>query len=310
MKNTQTKRLIFGIATLVVTCGLTVSYRLGRAHADGIAAVTPMYYSGTLQDAAGNAITGTHNLQLNFWNDAASTSSTNLLCTTMAAGTMITNGRFRVPIDSTCTPVVHSTPDLWLDVQVDGASLGRSKIGAVPFAVEAGRAADLTPAASQALVPPGTVVAFGGTAIPTGWLLCDGSALSRATYATLFATVGTLHGSGDGTTTFNLPDYRGRFLRGTDLATGRDPDRAGRTAAHPGGSTGDAVGSVEDWDSLSHVHGIPGAAVGLASGPIVYSLPATGASFINTAVNGGGHAGGSGSESRPTNASVNFIMKY
>lgn len=62
--------------------------------------------------------------------------------------------------------------------------------------------------------PPGSMNAFAGTAAPAGWLICDGSAVSRTTYAGLFSIIGTIHGSGDGTTTFNLPDARGSFLRG------------------------------------------------------------------------------------------------
>lgn len=61
-------------------------------------------------------------------------------------------------------------------------------------------------------VPAGVVWEFDGPTanIPAGWLVCDGSAVSRTTYARLFAAIGTLHGAGDGSTTFNLPDRRGR----------------------------------------------------------------------------------------------------
>lgn len=54
--------------------------------------------------------------------------------------------------------------------------------------------------------PIGAIAAFGGSIAPTGWLICDGSAISRTTYAALFAVIGTKYGSGDGSTTFNLPD--------------------------------------------------------------------------------------------------------
>lgn len=60
----------------------------------------------------------------------------------------------------------------------------------------------------------GTIVAYGGAAAPTGWLLCDGSAVSRTTYAALFTAIGTTFGVGDGSTTFNLPDLRDRFPLG------------------------------------------------------------------------------------------------
>lgn len=64
--------------------------------------------------------------------------------------------------------------------------------------------------------PTGSVQAFAGptTAIPVGWLLCDGSAISRIDYAALYGVISTFWGVGDGTTTFNLPSLSGRFLVG------------------------------------------------------------------------------------------------
>ena len=62
------------------------------------------------------------------------------------------------------------------------------------------------------IIPAGLVVAFAANAPPTGWLLCDGSAVSRTTYSNLFSTIGTTWGQGDGVMTFNLPDLRGRTL--------------------------------------------------------------------------------------------------
>jgi len=67
-----------------------------------------------------------------------------------------------------------------------------------------------TASGATAALPPGTLTAFGGSTAPTGWLVCDGSAISRTTYSLLFAVVGTAYGAGDGSTTFNLPDLRGR----------------------------------------------------------------------------------------------------
>lgn len=62
----------------------------------------------------------------------------------------------------------------------------------------------------------GTVLPFAGSAAPSGWLLCYGQAVSRATYANLFAAIGTAFGVGDGSTTFNVPDLRGRVPAGLD----------------------------------------------------------------------------------------------
>ena len=72
----------------------------------------------------------------------------------------------------------------------------------------------------------GSVAFFPTSNAPPGWLKADGSAVSRTTYADLFAIIGTEHGAGDGSTTFNLPDLRGEFIRGWDDGKGVD---AGRT---------------------------------------------------------------------------------
>ena len=63
------------------------------------------------------------------------------------------------------------------------------------------------------VVPAGALMYYATTNIPSGWLFCDGSAVTRATYASLYSAIGTTYGSGDGSTTFNLPDLRGQFIR-------------------------------------------------------------------------------------------------
>ena len=69
---------------------------------------------------------------------------------------------------------------------------------------------------SQTAVSSGTIIAFAGQNIPIGYLLCNGSQVSRTTYANLFSAIGTLYGSGDGSSTFTLPDLRDRFLEGAN----------------------------------------------------------------------------------------------
>lgn len=68
--------------------------------------------------------------------------------------------------------------------------------------------------AIQKPLPAGTIVPFAGNVVPEGFLICNGAAVSRTTYASLFAAIGTLYGAGDGSTTFNLPDARDRVLQG------------------------------------------------------------------------------------------------
>lgn len=67
--------------------------------------------------------------------------------------------------------------------------------------------------------PAGVIFPFSGSTAPDGFFICDGRAISRTVYATLFATIGTTYGAGNGIDTFNIPDYRGQFLRGQILSS-------------------------------------------------------------------------------------------
>lgn len=82
--------------------------------------------------------------------------------------------------------------------------------------------------ASALLVPPGSVSAYAGISVPGGWLHCDGSAIDRTIYADLFAAIGTTFGSGDGETTFNIPNLRGRNIIGLN-SSDADFDALGET---------------------------------------------------------------------------------
>lgn len=74
-------------------------------------------------------------------------------------------------------------------------------------------------------VPIASIHAFATQTVPDGYLICNGSAVSRTEFADLFAALGTVWGEGDGSTTFNIPDLRGEFLRGFDAGRGVDVDR-------------------------------------------------------------------------------------
>ena len=86
----------------------------------------------------------------------------------------------------------------------------------------------------------GMVSAFARSSAPSGFLKCNGAAISRTSYAALFAVIGTTFGAGDGSTTFNVPDLRGEFVRGWDDARGIDSGRA--------------LGSSQSSQNLSHTH--------------------------------------------------------
>jgi microcystin-dependent protein len=126
----------------------------------------------------------------------------------------------------------------------DAKSLGDDHIRLIKQVIQAtfpAIAGAVTPshtAINQGLVPAGTVIHVCMTSAPTGYLKANGAAVSRATYATLFAAIGTTFGVGDGATTFNLPDLRGEFVRGYDDSRGVDAARvfgsaqAGSVEAH------------------------------------------------------------------------------
>ena len=101
--------------------------------------------------------------------------------------------------------------------------------------------------------PIGTIISFYTNNVPSGYLECNGAAVSRTTYADLFSIIGASYGAGNGTTTFNLPDYRGQFLRGYNHGSGVDPDVASRTNRGDG-TTGDAVGTKQNNQILVHHH--------------------------------------------------------
>jgi len=201
----------------------------------------------------------------------------------------------------------------------------RQQILSAPFTLEAAHAAtaDLATHAVHG-VPPGTILPFGGVADldqPTGYIPCDGREVSRETYADLFEAVGTAWGPGDGVTTFNVPDLRGRFLRGQDEDIGRDPDVAQRAASYPGGNAGDAVGSVQSDEFKSHVHDGTGTHVHHWRG---WRACESGSRNVrdrwyneadpeeDVTMDDGAHNHGpkGGNETRPVNAYVKFIIKY
>lgn len=160
----------------------------------------------------------------------------------------------------------------------------------------------LTPA------PTGSVIMYGGATAPTGWLLLDGSAVSRATYADLYTVLGDTYGAGDGSTTFNLPDARGVFVRGAGSQT-----ISGTTYTGTRGTT--------ERDQLQgHTHNIR------INGAPVYQGSTSGSGANNQDNNGGGNNGqlwynegpsddstnGTprvGAETRPANIVLSYIIK-
>jgi microcystin-dependent protein len=138
---------------------------------------------------------------------------------------------------------------------------------------------------SQA-VPSGTVIWYAANTAPTGYLKANGALVSRSTYASLFAAIGTTFGAGDGSTTFGLPDLRGEFIRGWDDGRGVDSGRAF------GSSQGQAI--------QAHTHTYGGIqSQGLEGGNTI--IAATGAAATT------GSTGGA--ETRPRNVALLACIK-
>jgi hypothetical protein len=159
--------------------------------------------------------------------------------------------------------------------------------------------------------PSGAIIAFGGVAAPSGWLLCNGSALSRTTYASLFAAIGTAYGAGNGSTTFNIPDFRGVFLRGVDGTAGNDPDKVTRTASGTGGNSGNNPGSNQSDNFKEHNHNPSNGGNFMydnaSTAPVSTNYNSTGSGILKkstSTLNAGGN------ETRPINIYVNYIIKY
>ena len=293
-------------------------------------------YQGRLTDQTGGPMPpGAYILQFRLWSDPIATASTNLLWGQQQNVTVRSNGAFNVILGAATASSIPGAslavtnilsafagPSCYLGVTVaqgpGGVStqpteiLPRQQLLTVPYAVQAQQAqlaASLPANLAYALCPAGCILAFGGTNVPPGWLLCDGSAVSRSAYSNLLSAIGTAWGSGDGSTTFGLPDLRGMFLRGvTGSRTDpyADPDAASRTNATAGGNSGNLVGSVQMDTFQSHNHTTTLRIEAAGGGPYPNFLRDGGSvGSINYPSTSTG-----GAETRPKNVYVNYIIKY
>ena len=106
------------------------------------------------------------------------------------------------------------------------------------------------------IAPAGSVMIWAGTTVPTGYLLCDGSAVSRTTYSDLFSAIGTTYGVGDGSSTFNLPNFNGRYLKGFGANTDAVGTYGDQTLPNITGSTrGNINQSGLNWTSDGALYG-------------------------------------------------------
>ena len=173
-------------------------------------------------------------------------------------------------------------------------------------------------------VPVGTIMAYGGdlndgkvkdNLISQGWLPCDGAPYSsddKSGYTDLYRVIGTAFGGDKDKGTFNVPNLRGRFVRGTDSGTGMDPDAKSRAAGAPGGNTGDNVGSIQEDAFQGHYHftnagfGNDGTRAGIGRHITAVGAAASVGAAINDNVHGEPKLS---KETRPKNVNVHWIIK-
>jgi microcystin-dependent protein len=198
----------------------------------------------------------------------------------------------KTTLDTLAISNIAGLPDaLATKAELGGSATQEYKVAAGVADDDAINKGQLDAALSNSTIT-GSIIAYPSQIVPSGYLECNGSLLSRTTYASLFAIIGTTYGVGDGTTTFNIPDLRGIFIRGLDNGRGLD--------------TGRTIGSYQADEFKSHAHTIaPMWANGMArnddsSGIYTWSRNT---SSLNTNSSGG-------VETRPKNTAMMYCIKY
>lgn len=179
-------------------------------------------YQGQLLDAVGDPVTGAVGVAVSLY-DAETAGR--MIYTQHVGQVALADGLFSFEWGGAGLDSALTNAEVWMEVRVNEDALEpRRRLQSVPYALRASRAETLEDAAGGAgltvtelvhmAMPSGAVLPYAGSAAPAGFFLCDGAAVSRTAYAALFAAIGTTYGAGDGSTTFNLPDLRGRVPAG------------------------------------------------------------------------------------------------
>lgn len=292
-------RVITFLMKAKVVCFFALLFHVSFGFSQG----TAFTYQGRLNATNGPA-NGIFDLQF-ILRDAPS--GGNGIGTNQVAPVSVSNGLFTVTLNFGAAGFDGSARWLQIGVRTNGSGAAYAvltptqPITPAPYAIHA----------AGATIPAGSVMAYMGTNAPSGWLLCDGAEVSRTTYVRLFNVIGVANGSGNGSTTFNLPDLRGTFLRGLDGVANIDPDKAARTAAKAGGNVGNALGSLQadQFKSHNHVNGtfnrVLQVSINTATTAKDNDVSATEPDVVNSAP----LSAAGGNETRPRNIYVNYIIK-
>ena len=183
--------------------------------------------------------------------------------------------------------------------------------GTIPVVTVNGKGL-ITAVSTQQTSITGEIRNFAMATCPTGWHATDGSAVSRTTYANLFTAIGTTYGAGDGSTTFNLPDGRGYFVRTWDNGAGRDSGRA--LGSTQGGNVATTAGTITSGTGTFSGTTTPSVAqsgvTGLGSGATAAVTFSTAAVSGTISVTSGVVSVGSGSDTRPINIAYQACIAF
>ena len=176
---------------------------------------------------------------------------------------------------------------------------------------------NLSFAALPQAVPTGSVHMMATTTVPSGYLKCNGAAVSRTTYADLFAIIGTAHGAGDGSSTFELPDLRGEFVRGWDDSRGVDSGRNfGSAQSDQNKQHNHSASATSSVSDPGHFHDVPysnsdsGDGVIEESGTGFSGVEPTNSATTGISVSTSVSIGNSGgNEARPRNIAMMYVIK-
>jgi hypothetical protein len=239
------------VVCLLVVCVLLVAaFQVGKVWAGGVPATSALTYSGTLQDSSGAALTGQHNVEVKLW---AALSGGTPLCDSGAQTLMLTAGRFNIALPDTCTAAIDANRDTWSEVYVEGASLGRAKLGAVPYAIEAAHATSADNVVTGAPLDTRLTTLMPKKSIITAYL----SAMEVSTNFdnTGLANMGSAYAGwaicngGNGT-----PDLSGRFIRINATGSGATGGTDSSAHVHPIDHDHEPFMSATE---AGHTHGTP-----------------------------------------------------
>jgi len=264
--------------------------------------------AGTAAECTGNAVTAT----------LATTATTAAACSgNSATATKLATARtISLTGDVTGSGSFDGSGDLSIATTgVEAAKLTTARTIALTGAVTGSGTFDgsgdlsITTSAGTTSLPTGAIVQYGGSSAPTGYFLCNGSAVSRTTYASLYAVIGTTYGTGDGSTTFNLPNLKDKFVLGKGSTYA--------TLAATGGETTHTL-TTSEMPTHLHYNGLAdNEEVGFVYGGTTTGIPGSATSSITTEATSRTYQGLSSStggssahNNMPPYIVLNYCIKY